>query len=64
MLKVDVPFQMLNQRDQEAVVNGFPWGCMCGDVHATRDEAEACPNYYKYLDGATFVYFTERDRHV
>jgi hypothetical protein len=45
-----------------AILEGYSWGCMCGESYTTQEGAENCRKCRKYLDFTpTEVYFTPID---
>ena len=59
MKVIEVPYENLADYHQDAVDDGYNWGCTCGESYKSKEAAENCKNCKKYvIDTPTEVYYT------
>ena len=60
MQVIYVPFEELEDWAKEHVLDGYLWGCECGESYTRQEYAENCKKCRKYLmKPATQVFFTQ-----
>jgi len=60
---IEIPFEKLPEEYRQDVLDGYLWGCQCGESYQTQEAAENCRNCRKYLEHTPdTVYFTPKPK--
>lgn len=62
MTVITVPMRDVPKEYHSSILEGYNWGCECGESYTTQAHAESCRKCRTYLTEApTKVYFTPID---